>query len=431
MRRVRELLNAVISAIPRPVLYPLVVVAIAYTAYTLIQNGRFEYAYYRAGLALDREAFDEAGDYLAECLRLSPDSGRARFRAAQAARRSDQPEFAEEQLAYCDELAWPVEAVEMERRMLEFQRGEGSPGCEQLIRMCLSPLNPDRELAFEALSKGYARTYQLYQALETLNAWLEVRPKSLGARMRRAWVLERLDRHADAAADYRSVLADFPADSQAKLRLAQVLRQQGKTVEAAELFQELKAEAPPSDAIDLGLAQSYRVSGRGDEAKKLLDELSSRTPNDHVVWLELGKLDLDEGRDQEAREKLEKAVRLAAEEYEPNYQLFLCLQRLGDKEGAAKAEKKFKAIEADLKKMGELTEALQTKPHDPEIRFQIAQIFIRRGEIAEGTNWLEAVVRLDPTHRESRRQLAEFYEQLGKPDRARLHRQAIPPTPGS
>ena len=427
MRRAREMLRAAAAAVPRPVIYLLVAVSLGFAGYTLYRNARFEYCYYAAGKALEREAFEEAGEYLAECLRLNPGSGRARFRAAQTARRSDQPEFAEEQLLYCDELAWPPEAVELERTMLAFQRGEVDAASEQLLKLCLAPQNPERHLALEALTKGYIRTYQLFKALEHLDACVQERPDSLGARMRRGWVNERLDRLADAESDYRVVLSNRPQDTAAMLRLAQVLRQQGKTVESAELFEQLKASTPDSDAIDLGLAQSYRAMGRTDEARRLLAELEMRNPNDFAVMLEQGKLCLDERRDQDGRAALERAASLAPEEYEPNYQLFLCLQRLGDKEAAAKAEKKFKAIEADLKRMGELTETLQNRPDDPEIRFQIAEIFIRRGEASEGTTWLEGVVRLNPYHVKARQTLANLYEQLGKPDRARAHRQALPP----
>ena len=250
-------------------------------------------------------------------------------------------------------------------------------------------------------------------------------PRFARRTVRRGWVFERLDRFSDAEADYRAVLADHPGDTTAKLRLAQVLRQQGKTTDAAPLFEELKASAPASAAIDLGLAQSYRTLGRGDEARRLLDELEARNPTDFAVLLEQGRLSLDEGHEQRLRGWLERPC-ACTEEYEPNYQLFLCLQRLGDKEAAAKAEQKFKAIEADLKRMGELTEALQNKPHDAEIRFQIAEIFIRRGEVSEGTAWLEGVVRLNPAHvpaRSTRRLLRT----VGKAGPHRLHRQALPP----
>lgn len=429
MRRLLGALRHRLARVPRPLLYPLAALALAAAAYSIVQHARFEYSYYRAGRALDREAFDEAGEYLATCLRLAPHSGRARFRAAQAARRADQPEFAEEQLGFCAELAWPAEAVELERRMLLFQRGEGDPVTEQWLLRCVTPRFPDRELVLEALAKGYIRGYQLFKALEHLDTWLEIHPDSLGARMRRGWVYERLDRYPDAAADYQAVLQQYPQELRAKLRLAEVLRLQGKTAESAALYEQLKREAPPSPAIDLGLAQSYRTLGQGAAAHTLLDALAKGHPDDAAVLLEQGRLLLDEGRDEEARAVLEHAIRVAPEEYDPHYQLFLCLQRLGDAAAAAKAEKKFRAIETDLKRMGELTEALQSRPRDADVRYQIAEIFLRRGEVAESAQWLEGVVQLQPQHPLARQKLVTLYEQLGKPDRARFHRLALPPRP--
>lgn len=425
MGQVLNSVRSLVTRIPRVLLLPLIALALGFAGYSLVQYGRFEYHYYVAGKALEREAFEESGKHLAICLRLSPDSARACFRAAQTARRSDQPEFAEEQLAACEDLGWPEEAVELERRMATFQRGDCDGLTEELLRRCVVSDLADRFLALEALARGYMRTYRLSAALACLDECLQDHPESSGARMRRGWVYERLNRPADAEADYAALAAARPDVDAAKLNLARVLREQGKTAEAARCFEELHEHAPTSAAIDLGLAQSYRGLGRIDDAWRLLSELESREPNDPALLLEKGKLCLAEGRDQEARDWLEQAVARSPQEYEPCYQLYLCLSRLGEKELAEQAERRFKEIEADLKRMGTLTESLQEKPGDIEARLQIAEIFLRRGEESEGANWLEGVVQLDPNHVEARKKLAELYERLGRPDRARLHRRAL------
>ena len=107
MGRASQAIRAIVARVPRPVLLPLLAAALAYAGYTILQTARFEYSYSAAGWALEREDFDQAGEHLALCLQLQPDSGRARFRAAQTARRSDQAELAQEQLAACAEQSWP------------------------------------------------------------------------------------------------------------------------------------------------------------------------------------------------------------------------------------------------------------------------------------------------------------------------------------
>lgn len=420
-----QAIRSIAARVPRPILLPLLAAVLAYAGYAIVQTARFEYAYWAAGKALDREDFDQAGEHLALCLQLQPNSGRARFRAAQTARRSDQPELAQEQLAVCAEQSWPPATIELEQMMLVFQRGEGDGAMEQLLRKCAAAENPDRFQALEALAKGYVRTYRLLPALQCLDDWIAGRPDSREARMRRGWVYDRLDRFADAEADYRVVIAARPNDIDAKLRLAQILRQEGKTAEAATVFEELVQAGAQAPAITLGLAQTYRDLGRTAEAWRLLDAADESSPDDFAVLLEKGKLCLAEGRDQDARLWLERAAALSPGEHDAHYQLFICLSRLGDTEEAARAEKRFKEIEADLTRVGKLAEQLHNRPNDPDIRFEIAEVFGRRGEESEATRWLEEVVRLNPSHRQARQTLAEYYERLGKAERARIHRKAL------
>lgn len=425
MGRFPHAIRRSLTRIPKTILFPVLGAALAYAGFVIVQTARFEYAYAAAGRALEREEYDRAGEHLAFCLQLQPESGRARFRAAQAARRSDQSALAREQLAACAELAWPPAAIELEQMMLAFQNGEADAITERVLRQCLTPENPDRIDVLESLAKGYIRTYRLLPALQCLDDWLASQPDSPGARMRRGWVYDRLDRFADAESEYRALLASRPGDKQAKLRLAQILRQQGKTAEAGEVFEELKQAGYTSPTVELGLAQTCRDLGRAAEAWQLLDALGEKEPDDAAVMLEKGKLCLAEGRDADARIWLEKACMLTPGEYDPHYQLFICLSRLGETAEAARAERRFKEIETDLTKVGKLAERLHSRPNDPEVRFEIAEVFGRRGEESEATLWLEGVIRLDPTHLKARQALAEYYERLGKADRARIHRQVL------
>jgi tetratricopeptide (TPR) repeat protein len=243
--------------------------------------------------------------------------------------------------------------------------------------------------------------------------------------MRRGWVYDRLNRFDDAEADYRAVLVERPQDVDAKLRLAQILRQQGKTAAAAEAFEELVQAGADTPTIKLGLAQSYRDLGRTAEAWQLLDVADESSPAAAAALLEKGKICLAEGRDKDARSWLEKAAALSPGEHDAHYQLFICLNRLGDTAAAARAEQRFKDIEADLTKVGKLAEQLHDRPNDADIRFEIAEVFGRRGEESEATRWLEEVVRLNPAHVKARQTLAEYYERLGKAERARIHRKAL------
>ena len=386
---------------------------------------QFEYHLRAARQALGREAFEEAGERLAQCLRLDSRSGQAHFLAARTARRAGQLDFAEEELTTCDDLGWAVADVRAERAMLAIQQGEFNGPNEVSLRKALTEDDPDRFVALEALAQGYMRTYSLTQALACLDRWAEGRPDSPGARMRRGWVYERLDRIPEAEQDYRHLLDIRPDHPAAKLRLAQLLHQQRQSAEAAKLYADLDATSARDPVVRLGLAQCYVALGRKEEAHPLLDDLIRQDPDDSAALLEQGKIALGEGRPTEARTWLQRAAQKAPQAYEPHFQLCLCLQRLGEPAEAAVAEERYKAIEADLKRMSEATGALQRRSNDPALRFQIAEIFLRRGESAEGALWLESVVRLAPDYAKARQLLVELYERTGKPRLARTHRQAL------
>ena len=161
MRRIR----AVVHRLPWWALFLLALAGIG-TCYLGVRRLQFEYHLRSARQAISREAFEEAGEQLAHCLRIDPRSGQAHFLAARTARRSDQLDFAEEELTTCDDLGWAAADVNAERAMLAVQHGEFNDANEASLRSALAEDHPDRFVALEALAQGYMRTYRLTQALD-------------------------------------------------------------------------------------------------------------------------------------------------------------------------------------------------------------------------------------------------------------------------
>jgi tetratricopeptide (TPR) repeat protein len=428
--RARQLLGAITQRVPRYVLIPLLLAALGVAGYFVGSYAWLEYHYQAAVHALAREAFDEAGEHLTICLDAAPNSSRVYFLAAQAARRSGHYDAAREKLEISRDLGWPPAAIRHEEHLLAFQRGDFDPGIEQYLQACLTPTNPQRCAILEVLAQGYIKTYRLLPALDCLDAWLREQPDSIAALMRRGWVRERLDRVGDAAEDYNRVVELDPKHPAGRLRVAQLLRQQGKLTDALPVFKGLRDDAIHDFTAAIGLAQCYAGLGRTEEARALLEDLDARKPHDPTVLLERARLAMSLGQAKDARGLLRRAAQADPQSYETHYQLFLCLRRLGEEDEALKAEKQFKAIEADLKGMSELTDQLQKAPNDPDLRLRIAEIFLRRGEEKEGVLWLHSVVRLDPRSEEAHRLLAEHYERAGSASRARTHRQFVS-RPGS
>jgi len=398
---------------------------IVLAAFLIERSLRTAYHFRRAEQALAAEQLDEAGVHLAECLALEPDSVRFHLRAAQAARRSGLYDFAAEHLETCERLGAASDDVLREWAMLRFQRGEATPYNEQILLQAFDRNHPDSALVLEALARGYMRVYALDHALRALDQWLERRPDSVQARLHRGWVYERLDRAEDAQNDYLAAAQQHPEDAEAMRRLAQVMLQRGLATEALPWFERLRQRPERSRAARLGLARCLAMLGRPDEARPLLEELKSESPGEPAVLYELGKLALRQGQAEEAETWLRRAVELAPHDYQTRYQLSLCLLRLGKEDEAHRQEKVMNALSDDLQQMDHLIHVLRSRPDDSELRCQIGQIFLRRGEESEGVRWLSDVLRLHPEYAAAHQILADYYQSKGDPRRADEHRRSL------
>jgi Flp pilus assembly protein TadD len=76
----------------------------------------------------------------------------------------------------------------------------------------------------------------------------------------------------------------------------------------------------------------------------------------------------------------------------------------------------------DNENLALLSKKLESLPNDPELRCQMAEIFLRQGEVREGLRWLESILMSQPNHRRSNLALAAFFEREGKLDLAAKHR---------
>jgi len=232
---------------------------IALAAYPIAQSLRAAYHFRQAERALAAEELDEAGDHLAVCLELQPDSVRFHLRAAQAARRSALYDLAADHLETCERLGDKSEALRLEGAMLSFQRGEMTSYTESLLLTALDRDHADSVLVLEALARGYQGVYALEHALRCLDRWLQLRPDSLQARLQRGWVYERLDRLEDAQNDYLVVVQRRPDHAPAVARLAQLLLQQGQAAEALPWFERLRQHSEDRRAVRLDVTAEGRA----------------------------------------------------------------------------------------------------------------------------------------------------------------------------
>jgi predicted Zn-dependent protease len=377
--------------------------AAGYAAFPLVRG---EY-HARAGLAAaERRDFSAAHEQFVRALEDRPGRPELHLLAARCARRAGLYSQAADHLADCQRLHGSADAVSLERALLVATRGQLSEDVEAYLRQYA-----DSAEALEALSRGYCKAHRLASARTCLARWLEREPDSLDALLLRGWVAERQNRHHDAADDYRRAAALDGGHREARLRLAKVLLDGTRqTEQAAAVFVRLWQEAPGAVEVGVGLALCRARTGQPEEAARLLDELLDHNPNDATLLIERGKLALDMDDPAAARGWLEKGVARAPYHYRANYALYRCLAALGESDGARRALEQSRRIEADRRRLDGLIAALNERPHSPELRTEIGEIYLRHGEPEEAAFWLTGALESAPDYEPARRLLADAGE---------------------
>jgi predicted Zn-dependent protease len=370
--------------------------------------------------ALERRDYADAHQHLAKYLEARPNSARAHFLAARVARIGRRYDEAEEHLRVCRERGWDEQALDVERRLRDLQEGDAS--AEPFLRQRAEAGGPDTLPILEVLTQFYIDGYGLTQALVCLKLYLAERPDDLRALLGRAYVWERFQYYGDAADDYRRAVAAHPDSAEARLRLADTLLLAGTPQEALPHYEWLESHGPARSEVRLGAARCRRRLGQAEEARRSLDAQLAERPNDPAVLSERGQLALDEGRADDAEAWLRKAVQIAPHDRKANYSLAQCLRVLNRPDEARPFDERVKRIDADLKRIDQLSKAVIRAPNDPALRVEAAALFLRNGEEREGVRWLQLALRLDPAHRAAHEALADYYGRSGQAALAARHR---------
>jgi tetratricopeptide (TPR) repeat protein len=353
--------------------------------------------------ALAAREYDKARDLLARYLSHRPNDARARLLAARVARRQLQYYEAFEHLRRCRDSGGNEEAVEVETALIAVQRGEApEPGLRRRAEQ-------DDELALvilEVLIQHDIDTYRLRQALHGLTHYLRNRPDDLQALLARGYVWERFLYFADALKDYKKAVEAHPDSEQARRKLAETLLIAGTPKEALVQYQWLAERRPEQREVKLGLARCRRRLGQAEEARRLLADVLAGAPEDGEALWERGQLELDRGRAADAEGWLRKAVRASPHDRRVAYSLSRCLLALGRRDEAEKVNARVAEIDADLRKLDKVRQAVMERPDDAGLRCEGGLLFLRNGEREEGLRWLRLALRLDPDCQAARDALA-------------------------
>jgi len=405
--------------------HPIVLIAFALTAAGSIAIGVDSWPYWylrKARAELSRRDYEAARASLLRYLRARPTSTETLLLLAQLERRMNNYADAGRHLEACARLGGSADEIELERGLAAIQNGVYNAELDALCSRHLARKDADEFMILEALSQGLTKTYRLKEALICLERMLILQPDSNYAFRRRAWIHEQGEDYDRAEADYRRAVEIDPKDAVARLGLANVLlykRQNGR--EAADHFERLWSGQQDS-AVALGLGRSWYLDGRIDDSCRLLDAWLTDHPGDAQVLAERAEIALNAQQNPDKAEALlRRSIAVAPYLVAANYTLYLCLSRQGRKAEADECQARIQRAKKDRERLAEQTRQLTTGPDNPELRCQIAEMFLRYGD-EEGLRWLLLNVQNHPDHRPSHLALAEYYEKQGQSARAAEHR---------
>ena len=363
--------------------------------------------------ALEARDYPAARDHLDRYLAARPADARAHLLAARASRRMREYPAAREHLRVCRELGADREAVVVEEALIDLQRGDTQP-----VEFLRERARRDDDLALvilEVLIQHDIDTDQLRAALDGFTRYLARRPDDLQALLGRGHVWEKLLSFPDSLNDYRAAVSAHPADPRARLKLAETELLTGTPQEARTHYRWLAENQPPRPEVRLGLARCARRVGEPGEAAALLDGLLKEAPDHGEALWERGELELDAGRPAAAEPLLRRAAARLPFDRRVQYSLYRCLVQLDRVGEAAVVNALVERLDADVRRMGQITQEVMRRPGDAALRCEGGLLLIRNGEREQGLRWLRMALRIDPDCEPARTALAEATSGTDRP----------------
>jgi tetratricopeptide (TPR) repeat protein len=385
----------------------------------------------RADAALQKQRYAQALTAYQQALRYRPDSPELHLLAARTARRKGDVAAAWEHLHRYRELHPGVtEEQQVEEYLLRATTGEVDEVQRNLMPYVLQP-GPLTPLVLETLVRAFMAKYRVELAWRYLQQWLRLEPDNAEALFWLGTWYTQQHKTREAAANYLRVIDVDPERVNARLAYAEILRVDKKFAEMVEQYRAvLELEPRNADAI-IGLARADIELGRTAEARELLESLpEDKRAGAEYYWLR-GIMEFQADHLKEAEPLLREALARDPRNIDACYNLMLCLHHLGRDEESARMKSRFHQMEADEKRIVELTTAeLATHPLDANLRCELGEIYLRLQMAPRALHWFDEALKLDPKCRRAHEQLRDYYDRLGPEakGRADFHRNQLAAT---
>lgn len=260
----------------------------------------------------------------------------------------------------------------------------GRENYAEAIRYYEQALKTDASLTPLHLNLGlaYFKQGQFERAIPEFDRFLKGAPSHRQAMQLRAMALVEAERYSDAEAQYRALT---PGDVSVSLGLAMSLLRQQKTAEAKALMEELVSRGDSAE-VELVFGQALLDEGRDDEALAAFQRAARINP-------QLPRLRLSIGAVYWRQRKTDEALAAWREELQANPRSFEAQYTLG---AALALNEKEQAQSEKL-----LRQALQQKPRNARVNYQLAKLVWRTRKGPEPATLLERATQADRNFREA------------------------------
>lgn len=375
----------------------------------------------RARRLIAAKKFQEARSPLERWLRARPESAEATFLLAKGTLAIGDHGRGLIALDRAKALGYSPALIDRERAIALSRLGRYSEA-EPILRNLQSSQAVDPEID-EALTRCYVETFQLRAAKESVERWVRDAPADAKTYFWRAQVGSKTNASQESLiADYEQALKLDPSYDEARAHLAEVYLNAHRLQEAEALYLILVAHKPDDPAAHLGLGTVRAQLGDIADAISHLERAAKLAPRDSRALVERGKIELRRRDLNAALAFQDRAIAIDPSEPESHYQRSLVLVRLG-RTTEANAEK---AVTDRLRRehlaIADILTALYQSPDDPKLQFNAARWLFDHGHADEGIRWANKILRSDPSHPETNRLLADYYQAHGNAGLANFHR---------
>jgi tetratricopeptide (TPR) repeat protein len=331
-----------------------------------------------------------------------------------------------------------------------------------------------QELVQDAIQKQQAGDFE--GAVSEYREFLKLHPEATAIHSNLGAALAGLGRYEEAIPEYRTALKQAPALESARLNLALAYYKMGRISEATKELEKVHAKDPANQQASLLLADCYLRMGQEKDVIRILEPMEKAHPDDMAIAYLLGTALIRDKQVEEgqilvdrilrngdsaeahlmlgtakmnvsdfagARNEFAKAVALNPKLPEAHVLYADALKLTGDSDASVKEFQSELTLdpfnfEANLQ-LGAMARqdhnyeqanqyflrALETRPGDPGVRYQLALLDLDQGKFDESRQKLEALVKESPQFTEAHVSLSLVYYRLKRPDDGKREREIV------